>query len=106
MDIKLLARYFFSAVIGAFIAGVISLTFIDSRVTANTDPKFEIVTCDIQAAKTERTALANELRAKADLATFSKYDHYFETINKDLSDLKGQLAYIQGQLGIKDNKNQ
>ena len=101
MDKKIITIGFAGLLVTVFIAGLITYNSLDNRITTITGQTAEILKFDIKMQKTQLDALAAELRLKADIALYTKYDGYFDTLNKNISDVRDRLARIEGQLSIK-----
>ena len=84
-----------------FIAGIYAWTTLDRRMTEITDKTASDLECKIKEQKAQIDSLSAELRIKADVALFTKYDNYFITLNASISDIRDRLARIEGQLSIR-----
>lgn len=90
-----------STFVGAFVAAIATLSYIDARVNIAMASSIAANESAIEANKKTIADLSQEMRVKADVALFVKYDRYFESINADMTKVKSDLAYIKGQLDIR-----
>lgn len=81
-----------------FIAGYTTYNTLDNRIKEINSQTSNQLIESIKTNKDQINAVLCELRAKADVALFTKYDSYFESLNKSMTDVQQRLARIEGQL--------